>query len=92
MYNQYNKKYIYILIKRELIIHMKKINNYTKFGLLFNAIFLLGNCTNLLPEFIKGFCVGLALILIFIGIYSENHNISKLRNYKKNILNRILSK
>lgn len=71
---------------------MKKFNNYTKLGLLFNSIFLLGNYTNLLPEFIKGFCAGLGLVLIFIGIYSENHNISKLRSYKRNILNRILSK
>ncbi|MDZ4992329.1 hypothetical protein GNF80_04990 [Clostridium perfringens] len=71
---------------------MKKFNNYISLGLLFNSIFLLGNCTNLLPEFIKGLCVGLGFILIFIGIYSENHNISKLKNYKKNILNRMLSK
>lgn len=71
---------------------MKKFNNYINFGLLFNGIFLFGNCTNLLPEFIKGLCVGLGLILIFIGIYSENNDISKLRAYKKSILNRVLSK
>lgn len=71
---------------------MKKLNNYILLGLLFNCIFLLGNCTNLLPEFIKGLCVGLGFTLIFIGIYSESHHISKLKNYKKNILNRVLSK
>lgn len=71
---------------------MKKFNNYTNFGLLFNGIFLLGNYTGLLPEFIKGLCVGLALILIFIGMYSQNHDISKLISYKKKILNRVLSK
>lgn len=71
---------------------MKKLNNYISLGLLFNGIFLLGNCTNLLPEFIKGLCVGLGFILIFIGIYSESHQISKLKTYKKNILNRLLSK
>lgn len=74
------------------MIYMKKFNNYINFGLLFNGIFLFGNCTNLLPEFIKGLCVGLGLILIFIGIYSENNDISKLRAYKKSILNRVLSK
>ncbi len=71
---------------------MKKFNNYINFGLLFNGIFLFGNYTNLLPEFIKGLCVGLALVLIFMGVYSENHDISKLRGYKKDILNRVLSK
>ncbi len=71
---------------------MKKFNNYTNLGLVFNGVFLFGNYTNLLPEFIKGLCVGLGLILIFIGIYSENHDISKLRSYKKGILNRVLSK
>ncbi|HHD2753906.1 TPA: hypothetical protein ACOTG0_002728 [Clostridium perfringens] len=71
---------------------MKKLNNYISLGLLFNGIFLLGNCTNLLPEFIKGLCVGLGFILIFIGIYSESHQISKLKTYKKNILNRLLSR
>lgn len=76
----------------EVMIYMKKLNNYISFGLLFNGIFLLGNCTNLFPELIKGLCAGLGLILIFIGIYSENHDISKLRNYKKNLLNRVLPK
>lgn len=71
---------------------MKKLNNYISLGLLFNGIFLLGNCTNLLPEFIKGLCVGLGFILICIGIYSESHQISKLKTYKKNILNRLLSR
>ena len=75
-----------------MMIYMNKFNNYTNLGLVFNGVFLFGNYTNLLPEFIKGLCVGLGLILIFIGIYSENHDISKLRSYKKGILNRVLSK
>lgn len=68
---------------------MRKLNNYIKVGLLFNVIFSIGNCTNLFPEFIKGLCVSLGLVLIFIGIYSEKHDISKLKNYKKGILNRV---
>ena len=73
-------------------MYMKKFNNYINFGLLFNGILLLGNCTNLLPELIKGLCVGLSFILIFIGIYSEKHDISKLRDYKKMIFIRVLSR
>lgn len=68
---------------------MKKLNNYINFGLLFNGIFLLGNCTNLLPEFMKGLFCALGITLIFIGFYSENHDISKFKNYKKNLLKKI---
>lgn len=56
---------------------MKKLNNYISLGLLFICIFLLGNCTNLLPEFIKGFCVSLGIALIFVGIYYEKNSIPK---------------
>lgn len=71
---------------------MKKCNNYIKFGIFLNGICLLGNHINLLPEFIKGFCIGLSLILILIGMYSENHDISKLRDYKKMLFRTLLSK
>lgn len=62
---------------------MKKRNKYLNFGIGFYVIFLLTNCFNLAPEFIKGLCVGLGLVLIFIGIYSENHDISKIKSFKK---------
>ena len=71
---------------------MKKFNKQINFGLLFNGVFLLGNYTDLLPEFIKGLSAGLGLTLIIVGVYSENHDISKLRNFKKGILNKMLSK
>ena len=76
----------------EMISNMKKLNNYIKLGLLFNVIFIIGNYTDIFPEFIKGFLVGFGLTLIFIGIYSENHDISKLKNYKKCMLNKVLLK
>lgn len=66
-----------------MTIYIRKLSNYINLGLLFNVIFLFGNYTNLLLEFIKVLCIGLGLILIFIGFYSENHYISKLKNYKK---------
>ncbi|GAA0696467.1 hypothetical protein GCM10008904_00480 [Paraclostridium ghonii] len=71
---------------------MKKCNNYINFGIFLNGICLLGNHINVLPEFIKGLCFGLSFILILIGIYSENHDISKLRDYKKMLFSRLLSK
>jgi hypothetical membrane protein len=76
----------------EVMMYMKKFNNYINFGLLFNGILLLGIHTNLIPEFIVGLCAGLGLTLFLIGIYSEKHDISKLRNYKKMLFRRVLSK
>ena len=71
---------------------MKKINNYLAFGLLFNGIFLLGNRLDIFPEFIKGVCAGVGISLIILGSYAQTHDISKLRNFKKNILNKLSAK
>ena len=62
---------------------MKKLNNYINFGLIFNVIGIISNRFNLLPSFIQGLCIGLGLALIFIGMYDQNHNLDKFRNYKK---------
>ncbi len=70
---------------------MKKRNIYLNFGILFYVIFLITNNFNLAPEFIKGLCVGLGLILMFIGGYSENHDISKIRNIKKSFLKKLIN-
>lgn len=71
---------------------MKKVNNYICMGLIFNSIFLFGNGLNLFPEFIKGLLVSLGTGLIFVGIYSEKHDLSRLKNYKKSLFNRLLCK
>ncbi len=67
---------------------MKKLNNYHRFGLLFNSIFLLSNYFDLLPEFFEGLCIGLCITLIFMGEYSRNHNMSNLRKWKMNFIKR----
>lgn len=71
---------------------MKKSNNYIYLGLIFNSIFLFSNGIKLFPEFLKGLCVGLGIALIFIGIYSEKHDLSKLKNYKRSLFTGFLSK
>lgn len=65
---------------------MKNSNNYIKFGILFYALFLISNCFNILPEFIKGFLVGLGSSLFIVGIFSKNN---KFRNYKIGLLKKI---
>lgn len=71
---------------------MKKFNGYLKYGLLINCIFLLMNGSGLFPEFIKGICAGLGIILIFIGMYFEKHNNLPMSEYKKKLFNRIINK
>ncbi|MDV4150227.1 hypothetical protein R0131_05185 [Clostridium sp. AL.422] len=64
---------------------MRKLNNYICFGLLINVFWIISKQLFQLPEFINGFCVGLAIILILLGAYRENHDINKLKNFKRNI-------
>lgn len=69
---------------------MKELNNYIRFGILFYGVFLIFNCINIIPEFIKGLCVGIGSALIFLGIYSEKHDMSKLKNYKKKLFKKVV--
>lgn len=59
---------------------MKTFNNYTCFGLLLNAIWLLSSKFNLLLDFIEDLYIGLGIILILIGLLLENHNMPQLKN------------
>ncbi len=68
---------------------MRKFNEYLKWGLLVNVIWLVSSRFNLLPDFIEGFCVGLGIVLLLNGIYIESHNLKKLKKYKRNFLNKI---
>lgn len=69
---------------------MKKLNNYICIGLFFNSLWLVSNRFIVLPEFINGLCVGIALSFMLLGIYAENHDISKLKNYKKALFRKVL--
>lgn len=64
---------------------MRKINNYICFGLLINAFWIISKQFFQLPEFLNGFCAGLSIVLLLLGAYRENHNINKLKNFKRNI-------
>ena len=65
---------------------MKKVNNYIRSGLLVYVIWAFSKRFFQLPEFINGFLLGLAIVLMLSGGYIENHDINKLKNYKRNIL------
>lgn len=65
---------------------MKKLNNFIAFGMLFNGVFIFSTRTDLIPDIIAGLCAGVGIGLTLLGIYSINHDISKLKDYKKRIL------
>jgi hypothetical protein len=68
---------------------MKNHNIYIFLGLLLNSSFLFLNTFNTVPEFIKGLLSGLGIGLIIIGIYSKNHDLSKFKNFKHNLFNKV---
>lgn len=68
---------------------MKKLNNYIISGLLIYAISLSFNQLLKLPEFLNGFFLGLAIVLMLWGGYVENHDITKIKNFKRRCLLKI---
>ena len=71
---------------------MRRCNNCIKFGLLFNAIFLIANHYSIIPEFIKGILAGLGITLMLIGALKENDKLDNLKNHKKTILSKMIPK
>lgn len=68
---------------------MRKLNNYIRFGLLIYAFWMISKEFFQLPEFVNGFCVGLSIVLLLLGAYRENHNINKLKNFKRKVILRL---
>lgn len=79
---------------------MSNSKKYICYGLIFSGIAFLIRQLDIfyivLPDFIKGFLEGffisLGLILILFGLYYENYNLQKIRNYKSKVFNKILGK
>ncbi len=77
--------------------YLKNINYKTNRGLfigvLLSAIFFGAEGSGLvLPDVIKGFILGLALLGYGYGFYGMKHDISKLSKWKKALLHRNVSK
>lgn len=68
---------------------MRKLNNYIRFGLLIYAFWMISKEFFQLPEFLNGFCAGLSIVLLLLGAYRENHNINKLKNFKRKVILRL---
>ena len=55
---------------------MRRINNWIKFGILFNSIWLIANHYLSTPHFLSGMLAGFGMILIIIGISKETRNLA----------------
>lgn len=43
-----------------------------------------------LPDIIHGFCLGVGIALELIGLYTTNHDIAKIKNFKKGLFRKLL--
>lgn len=69
---------------------MKRPNKILTAGLLIiPSIFVLRLFQVKLPDFVEGFMLGGGIALEFLGIYAEKHDLSKLRNFKVKIFNKL---
>lgn len=69
---------------------MKKSNTFLRVGMaIIGIMFLLKICSIHLPDFIEGLGFGAGIALELIGIYAINHDISKFRKYKRNVLRKL---
>lgn len=82
---------IFSILCMEVLI-LKKLNNYTYFGLLFYGIWLMSLSLKFLPSLIEGLLAGLGCIFVLIGLNPENNDILKLKNYRMYLLNKVLKK
>ena len=71
---------------------MKKTNRCICIGTLCCATTVLLNHFIALPEIVSGLGLGTGIGLELIGAYSINHDMSKLKNYKINFLEKTFSK
>ena len=55
---------------------MRRINNWIKFGILFNSIWLIANHYLSTPHFLSGMLAGFGMMLIIIGISKERCNLT----------------
>lgn len=71
---------------------MKKnsLNNYLATGLLLYGLVSILNRTIGLPEFINGLGMGTAICLELIGFYAMKHDMAKFRNFKKNLVRKVI--
>lgn len=68
---------------------MKNHNVYISLGLLLNSSYFFLNNFRSVPDFLMGLLFGSGIGLMIIGVYSKNHDLSKFKNFKHNLFNKV---
>lgn len=67
----------------------QKSNNYLIIANLSAFLYFFIGHFVVIPDFVKGVCIGLSIALYPIGLYAVNHDISKLQRFKKNLVGKL---
>lgn len=68
-----------------------KMNKYMMVGILINSITILTKQLIVIPDNLACFGTGLGVTLIIFGIFTTNHDMTKARNFKKNLMKKFLN-
>lgn len=68
----------------------KKINKYILWGLLTNSFPIVMKKFVEIPDSVACFGTGMGISLLIFGIYAMNNDITKLKNWKKNLTKKII--
>ncbi len=67
-----------------------KMSKYVILGMLINSIVISAKQLANIPDGISGFGMGLGIGLEIFGLYSMNHDIAKIKNFKKNLIKKLV--
>lgn len=67
-----------------------KMNKYMGCGLLINSIIMTTKHIIEIPEIVACFGMGIGISLLILGIYVMNHDITKVKNFKRNLIKKLI--
>lgn len=67
----------------------RKLNKYLIIANLSSFIFLMNGRLFTLPDILHGFCSGITVSMFLIGIYAYDHDINKLKEFKRKLAQRL---
>jgi len=68
----------------------KKSNWYLRLGLLLAVVPLGLRRFVPIPDVVQGFCTGLGVVLLMLGVYCTSHRVERLRVWKRRLISSVL--